>query len=379
MRRIVFAEEHQQYRETVRAFLLREATPHSECWEEAGYVDPAFWPKAAAAGLLGFQVPEAHGGAGIDDYRFNAVVDEELSYCDVVGDYLLLANDIVAPYLLDLTTAEQRMRWLPGFAAGTLVAAIAMSEPAAGSDLRGIQTVARREADSWVLNGTKTFVTSGIQAGLVIVFARVKPESGDGFGLFIIEEGMAGFSKGRKLSKVGRRATDTAELFLSDVRVAEENVLGEIGCGFQYLIRNLPRERLAMAISAVASAERALELTLDYARERQAFGKPIGSFQALRFALAEMKTEVEVGRAYVDRCLQAVVDGELTAAEAAGAKFWATELQNRVIDTCLQVHGGYGYMEEYPIARMWRDARVQRIYGGTNEIMREIVGRSLGF
>src|SRR6266851_996613 len=263
MRRTIFGDEHRQYRETVRAFLLREGAPNSERWEKAGCVDPQFWSRSAEAGLLGFQVPEAYGGAGIDDYRFNAIVDEELSYCDVVGDYLLLANDIIAPYLLDLTNEEQKRRWLPGFAAGTLVAAIAMSEPAAGSDLRGIQTVAQHDGGCWVLNGTKTFVTSGIQAQLVIVFARVRPESGDGFGLFMLEEGMPGFSKGRKLSKVGRRATDTAELFLAHVRVPEQNVLGEIGRGFRYLVRNLPRERLAMAVSAVASAERALDLTLD--------------------------------------------------------------------------------------------------------------------
>jgi alkylation response protein AidB-like acyl-CoA dehydrogenase len=379
MRRKIFDDEHRQFRDTVRAFLLREATSRSKDWEEAGYVDPTFWCQAAAAGLLGLAVPVKYGGSGLSDYRFNVIVDEEICYCDVVGDYPLLANDIVGPYLTDLTTEEQKARWLPAFANGTLVAAIAMSEPDAGSDLRGIHTQADSDGRDWVLNGTKTFVTSGIQAGVVIVFARVKPERGDGFGLFVVEEGMKGFTKGRKLSKIGRRASDTAELFMSEVRVPEENVLGEVGRGFEYLMRNLPRERLAMAVTAVASGERALELALAYAGERRAFGKPIGNFQAVRFALAEMKTELEVGRSYIDRCIAAANDGELTAAEAAGAKFWTTELQNRVIDTCLQIHGGYGYMEEYPIARMWRDARVQRIYGGTNEIMREIVGRSLGF
>jgi len=339
MRRKIFDDEHRQFRDTVHAFLLREATSRSKDWEEAGYVDPTFWCEAAAAGLLGLSVPVEYGGSGLTDYRFNVIVDEEMCYCDVVGDYLLLANDIVAPYLIDLTTEEQKARWLPAFANGTLVAAIAMSEPDAGSDLRGIQTQADPDGRDWVLNGTKTFVTSGIQAGMVIVFARVKPERGDGFGLFVVEDGMKGFTKGRKLPKIGRRATDTAELFMSEVRVPEENVLGEVGRGFEYLMRNLPRERLGMAVTAVASGERALELAVAYAGERRAFGRPIGNFQAVRFALAEMKTELEVGRSYIDRCIAAANDGELTAAEAAGAKFWTTELQNRVIDTCLQIHG----------------------------------------
>jgi acyl-CoA dehydrogenase len=379
VKRIIFDPEHDQFRSTVGAFLERVAVPQTDLWEAAGEVDRGFWPKAAEAGLLGFEVPKEFDGAGIRDFRFNAIVDEEVNYRGVVGDYLLLANDIVAPYLVDLTNERQKERWLPGFANGTLVVAIAMSEPAAGSDLRGIKTIAHRTSDGYCLRGSKTFVTSGIQADLVIVFARISGDAGDGFALFVVEAGMPGFGRGRKLSKIGRRATDTAELFFDDIVVPAENVLGEIGEGLHYLMRNLPRERLSMAVTAVANAEKAFELTRDYARDRIAFGKPIGSFQAIRFALADMSTELAVARAYIDRCVVAVNEDDLAAAEAAGAKYWTTELQNRVIDTCLQIHGGYGYIEDYPIARMWRDARAQRIYGGTSEIMREIVGRSLGF
>jgi acyl-CoA dehydrogenase len=375
MRRTIFEPEHDQFREVARSFLKRTAVPQIERWESDGMVDRDFWNQAATVGLLGFEVPVEHGGSGIHDFRFNAIVDEEVNYLLVPGDYLQLANDIVAPYLIDCTNDDQRRRWLAPFASGDLVVAIAMTEPGAGSDLRGIRTIARRDGNGFRVSGSKTFVTSGIQADLVIVFARVEPE---GFVLLGIEDGMSGFSRGRKLSKVGRRATDTAELFLDDVSVPFENVIGAVGNGLHLLMRNLPRERLSMAVTAVAAAEAAFQLTLTYTKERTAFGAPIGSFQAIRFMLAEMKTELEVARAYVDRCLVAANEGELTAAEAAGAKFWATELQNRVIDTCLQLHGGYGYMEEFPIARLWRDARVQRIYGGTNEIMREIVGRSLG-
>jgi alkylation response protein AidB-like acyl-CoA dehydrogenase len=378
MRRTIFEPEHDQFREAVRGFLLKEGVPHTQEWEQAGMVDRAFWRKAAEQGMVGFAVPEEYGGAGLDDFRFNAVVDEEVARTGTVGDNFSLVNDIVLPYLVDLTSDEQRQRWLPPLVRGDLVPAIAMSEPGAGSDLRAMQATARWDGSVWRLSGSKTFVTSGIQADLVIVAARCDRPGVDGYGLFVVEAGAEGFERGRKLEKVGRRAQDTAELFFDDVAVPEENVLGEPGEGLRYLMRNLPQERLGIAVTAVASAERALELTLEYARERQAFGRPIGSFQANRFLLAELQTEVRVGRAYIDRCIEAHVAGELDAAEAAGAKAWTTEMQFRVIDACVQLHGGYGYMEEYEIARMWRDARVQRIYGGTNEIMREIVGRSLG-
>src|SRR4051794_2574304 len=379
MKRTIFEDEHDDFRDAVRRFLLKEAVPHTDEWEAAGAVDRAFWPKAAAQGLVGFAAPEELGGAGLDDFRFNAVLDEEIAYSGVVGDYLNLLNDIIAPYLLDLTTPEQRRRWLPGVTAGETVCAIAMSEPGAGSDLRGMQSTATVQNGGYALSGSKTFVTSGITAGLVIVAAYVKGEPGvEGLGLFVVEEHMPGFTRGRKLDKVGHRGQDTGELFFDEVHVPRENVLGEPGRGLHYLMRNLPQERLSMAVYAVAAAERALDITLEYVRSRNAFGKPIGSFQANRFTLAELKTEIEVARAYVDRCLAAHTAGELTDVEAAGAKFWTTELQFRVMDRCVQLHGGYGYMEEYEIARMWRDARVTRIYGGTTGIMKEIVGRPLG-
>jgi alkylation response protein AidB-like acyl-CoA dehydrogenase len=379
MRRTIFDDVHHDFRESVRNFLTREAVPHTADWEAAGAVDREFFRKAAAQGLVGFPAPERFGGAGLDDFRFNAVLDEEIAYTGAVGDYLNLLNDIIAPYLLDLTTAEQQERWLPGVTSGDTLCAIAMSEPGAGSDLRGMTSTASRRNGHYVVNGSKTFVTSGISADLVIVAAHVKGEPGvEGLGLFVVEKDMPGFTRGRKLDKVGHRGQDTGELFFEDVEVPSQNVLGEPGRGLHYLMRNLPQERLSMAVYAVAAAERALDITLEYVRTRNAFGKPIGSFQANRFTLAEMATEIGIARAFVDRCIEAQTAGELTDVEAAGAKFWTTELQFRVMDRCVQLHGGYGYMEEYEIARMWRDARVTRIYGGTTEIMKEIVGRSLG-
>jgi acyl-CoA dehydrogenase len=378
MKRTIFSDVHDDFRAATRGFLEREAVPHTEEWEAAGIVDREFWPKAAAQGLLGFSAPEELGGAALSDFRFNAVVSEEVAYTAAAGDYLGLLNDIIAPYLLDLTTPAQRERWLPGVTSGETICAIAMSEPGAGSDLRGMSTTATRHNARYAVSGSKTFVSAGISADLVIVAAYVKEEGVDGMGLFVVEKDMPGFARGRKLEKVGRRAQDTGELFFDDVEVPLENVLGEPGRGLQYLMRNLAQERLSIAVSAVASAERALEITLDYAGTRNAFGRPVGTFQANRFALAEMATEVGIARVYIDRCIEAHGTGELSDAEAAAAKFWTTELQFRVIDRGVQLHGGYGYMEEYEIARMWRDARVTRIYGGTTEIMKEIVGRSLG-
>ena len=379
MRRTIFETEHDDFRETVGGFLRREAVPYADAWEEAGMVPRAFWEAAAAQGLVGFEAPEEYGGLGLRDFRFNAVIDEEVAYTGAVGDGFTMQNDIIAPYLLDLTNDEQKQRWLPPFVRGELIVAIAMSEPGAGSDLQAMAATARREGDEYVLSGTKTFVTSGIAADLVIVAARTKPEGGkDGFSLLAVERDAPGFERGRKLEKSGRWAQDTAELFFNDVRVPAENRLGEEGRGFRYLMGNLPRERLSMAVSAVAAAEHALEITLTYVKERTAFGKPVGSFQANRFALAELVTKVSAARAHVDRCISALLVDELTPAEAAGAKAWTTDLQCEVVDRCVQLHGGYGYMREYEISRLWRDARVQRIYGGTNEIMYEIVGRSLG-
>jgi acyl-CoA dehydrogenase len=379
MRRTIFEPEHDHFRESVGNFLRRAAAPHADAWEAAGEVPREFWLDAAKQGMVGFEVPEEYGGLGLEDFRFNAVIDEEVAYTGAVGDGFMMQNDILAPYLLDLTDDEQKQRWLPPFVTGELIAAIAMTEPGAGSDLQGMTCLARRDGDHYVLDGAKTFVTGGIVADLVIVAARTKPEGGkDGFSLFAVERDTPGFERGRKLEKSGRWAQDTAELFFDGARVPVENRLGEEGRGFRYLMVNLPRERLSMAVSAVAAAEHALEITLAYVKDRTAFGTPIGSFQANRFSLAELVTKTAVARTYVDRCIAALVAGELTPAEAAGAKAWTTDLQCEVVDRCVQLHGGYGYMREYEISRLWRDARVQRIYGGTNEIMYEIVGRSLG-
>ena len=378
MRRTVFETEHDQFREAVRAFLLREAVPHTRRWETDGVVDREFWTAAADQGLVGFAAPEEFGGAGLRDFRFNAVLDEEVVRTGTVGDGFSLTNDIVLPYYLDIADEDQQRRWLPGIVSGQTAIAIAMSEPGTGSDLRAISSTAVRVPGGWRLSGAKTFVTRGIQADLVIVAARIPEDDGGGYGLFVVADGQRGFERGRKLDKIGRRAQDTAELFFDDVRVPDSDILGEPGRGLHYLMRNLAQERLSMAVVAVASAEWALDAAVSYAKERRAFGSPIGSFQANRFRLAELATRVQTARVYVDRCIDAQNDGELTAAEAAGAKFSTTELEFEALDICLQMHGGYGYMEEYEVARRWRDCRVQRIYGGTNEIMREIVGRSLG-
>ena len=378
MKRTIFEPEHVQFREAVRAFLIKEAVPHSEEWEEAGMVDRGFWRRAAAQGLVGFAAPEEFGGGGLRDFRFNAVLNEEVVRTGTVGDGFSLTNDIVLPYFLDLADEAQQKRWLPDIVSGERTIAVSMSEPGTGSDLRAIKTTARREGSHWRITGSKTFVTSGMQADLVIVAARIPEDDGGGFGLFVVEDGQPGFERGRKLSKIGRKAQDTAELFFQNVEVQPENVLGEPGKGLRYLMANLAQERLSMAVVAVASAEYALDLALSYAKERRAFGSPIGSFQANRFTLAELSTKVQIARVFLDRCLDAHGNGELTAADAAGAKFWTTELEFEALDTCLQLHGGYGYMEEYEVARRWRDSRVQQIYGGTNQIMREIVGRSLG-
>jgi acyl-CoA dehydrogenase len=386
VRRTIFTAEHEQFRQLVRAFLEKECVPHTAEWLEAGVVSREAWRKAGELGLLGWMVPEEYGGLGIRDFRYSVVVAEEIAATGTQGIALALHNDVVAPYLTDLTTGEQRRRWLPGFVTGERLVAIAMSEPGAGSDLKQIRATARRVkgdgevgGDHYVLNGTKTFISNGILANLVIVVARTDPDAGHrGMSLLVVEDGFAGFERGRKLDKIGNRAQDTAELFFHDVRVPASNLLGDEGRGFYHLMRNLPQERLGIAVYAIAHADRAFQVTLEYAQDRHAFGRPIGGFQVNRFALAEMKTKLDVAHAYLDRCVQAAVAGELTADEAAGAKWWATELQWEIVDRCLQLHGGYGYINEYEIARLWRDARVQRLYGGTTEIMKEIVGRGLG-
>lgn len=379
-RREIFTAEHDDFRAAVRDFLIKEAVPHRDDWERAGMPDRDFWRKAAAQGFVGFELPEEYGGLGLDDYRFNVVLAEEACYAGLLNDSFTLQNDVIVPYLNDLTTDEQRERWLRRFTAGDLIVAIGMTEPGTGSDVRAIGTRANRIDGGFVVNGSKTFITHGLQADLVIAAVRTGTDARGRAELTLlgIEASMDGFERGRKLDKVGRHAIDTAELFFNDVFVPAENVIGTEADGFRHLTRNLPRERLGVAVVAVAAAEHALALTLDYVKERSAFGTPIGSFQVNRHALARLTTEVKAARVYVDRCIVAQNERTLTPAEAAGVKAWTTELQWQVTDRCLQLHGGYGYMEEYEIAREWRNARVQRIYGGTTEIMWEIVGRSLG-
>ncbi len=379
MQRDIFEAEHDAFRDAVRTFLAREAVPHHERWEADGQVDRAVWKAAGSAGLLGTDVPEEYGGGGVPDFRYNAVITEEISRAGTSGLGFSMQNDVTAPYLLRLATDEQKRRWLPGFCSGEIITAIAMTEPGAGSDLQGIATTARRTAEGdWVLNGAKTFITNGIHADLVIVVAKTDPDAGSrGFSLLVVERGMAGFERGRRLKKVGLKAQDTAELSFTDVHVPADNLLGEEGNGFVHLMQNLAQERLSIAVSAIAGAARALELTLAYTKERRAFGSPVASFQNTRFEMAEMDTEVTVTQVFVDRCIGQHVESGLSATDAAKAKWWATDVQKRVIDRCVQLHGGYGYMLEYPIARAFVDARVQSIYGGTNEIMKEIIGRSL--
>lgn len=379
MEQHLYERDHEEFRELCREFLTREAVPHHERWEADGIVDREVWRRAGAAGLLGMDVDPEYGGGGQRDFRFNAVLDEEIVAAGCTGLGFGLHNDVVAPYLTELTTDDQRKRWLPGFCSGDLVTAIAMSEPGAGSDLAGIRTSAVRDGDSWVLNGQKTFITNGELADLVVVVVRTAPEQGaHGVSLVAVESGTPGFSRGRRLAKVGLRANDTAELFFDDCRVPAENLIGTENHGFYHLMANLPRERLSIAVAAVAAAERLLAVTLDYARSRQAFGRPIGAFQHNRFLLAELDTEVTIARTFVNHCVAEYDAGRLSVTDAAKAKWWTTELQNRVADRCVQLHGGYGYMLEYPVAKAWLDGRVQTIYGGTTEIMKEIIGRGLG-
>jgi alkylation response protein AidB-like acyl-CoA dehydrogenase len=379
MRRTVFEAEHEQFREVVREFLAREVAPHAQAWEAAGIVDREVYRAAGKHGVIGFNVPEQFGGGGVADFRFNAVVAEELATAGPGTPAFTLHNDIVAPYLVSLGSPEQQQRWLPGFAAGDLIGAIAMSEPGAGSDLAGVRTHAERDGDDWILSGSKTFISSGINSDLVIVVTRTDPTAGHrGFSLLVVERDMPGFSRGRNLEKIGQKSQDTAELFFDQVRVPAANVLGQEGRGFYHLMHNLPAERLSIAVSAVAGARAVFDETVTYAKNRTAFGQPIGAFQHNRFVLAELDTELDLARTYVDRCLEGTLTGDLTAVEAAKAKWWTTELQKRVVDACVQLHGGYGYMLEYPVARAYLDARVQTIYGGTTEIMKEIIGRDLG-
>ncbi len=379
--RMLFEEPHTLFRAAFRRFVEREISPHNARWEAAGIVDRELFLAAGRGGFLAMAVPEEHGGAGVDDFRFNLIIAEELAQAGVnaAGLSLTLHNDIVLPYLLKYTTPEQQRRWLPGVARGEIITAIAMTEPGAGSDLAAIRTTAIRDGDCYVLNGVKTFITNGINADLVVVAAKTDPtQRHRGISLLVVERGTEGFERGRKLAKIGQQAQDTAELYFTDCRVPAANLLGQEGEGFRYLVRNLPQERLSIAMTAVAASAWALEQTLTYAKEREAFGQPIGSFQHNRFVLAELRTELELAQVFVDRCVLALNDGTLTAEQAAMAKWWCTELQKRTLDRCLQLFGGQGYMSENPVARAYLDARVTTIYGGTTEIMKEIIGRAMG-
>ncbi|MEY4173642.1 MAG: hypothetical protein RI900_807 [Actinomycetota bacterium] len=381
MRRTGFTDDHEMFRQAFRSFIEREAVPHNERWEQQGIVDRSFFAAAGAAGFLAMDAPTELGGGGVRDFRYNQIISEEFQYAGVNagGLGLTLHNDICLPYFLHQTDDDQRRRWVPGIAAGTSITAVAMTEPGIGSDLASMTTTAVRDGDHYVVNGSKTFITNGINADLVITAVKTDPSLRHaGISLLVLERGMPGFERGRNLEKVGLHAQDTAELFFDDVRVPVRNRLGEEGQGFRYLTSNLAQERLSIAIAGVAAARAAFEWSLSYAKERKAFGQPVGAFQHNRFALAEMSTEIEVAQAFVDACVSALNDGELTVDDAARAKWWCTELQGRVIDAGVQLHGGYGYMLEYPIARAYADARVTRIYGGTTEIMKEIIGRSLG-
>ncbi len=381
MERTLFEPEHEELRASFRAWLDKEVVPHYLEWEEAGIVPHDVFVEAGRHGFVGMAIPEEHGGGGVDDFRYNQVIDEEIQLAGVGGAGLGLSlhNDICLPYFLTYCTEEQQQRWLPGIASGELVTAIAMTEPGIGSDLASMKTSAIRDGDAYVVNGSKTFITNGINADLVITAVKTDPtQKHKGMSLLILERGMEGFERGRNLDKLGLHSQDTAELFFNDVHVPASNLLGDEGQGFLQLVHNLPQERLSIAVAAVAAARAALGWTLDYTKERTAFGQPVGTFQNSRFVLAEIATEVEVGQAFVDQCVVALNEGALTAEEAAMAKWWTTELQKRVVDRCLQLHGGYGYMMEYPIARAYADARITTIYGGTTEIMKEIIGRSMG-
>ncbi|WP_432173480.1 acyl-CoA dehydrogenase family protein [Streptomyces sp. Tue6028] len=378
MKRQLYTEDHEAFRAIVRTFLEKEVLPHYAQWEKNGIVPRELWRAAGRQGLLGLAVGEEYGGGGNSDYRYSAVLAEEFGRAYAAGFAIGLHNDMIGPYLTSLATDEQKRRWLPGFCSGEIVTAIAMTEPGAGSDLQGIRTTAEDQGDHWVLNGSKTFISNGINADLVIVVARTTPEGGaHGMSLLVVERGMEGFERGRNLDKIGQKSQDTAELFFNDVRVPKKNLLGDLNGAFLHLMTNLAQERVTIAVAAVAGAERLLEITTRYVKEREAFGRPLAGVQHVRFEIAEMATECAVTRAFLDRCVEEHAGGALDAVHASMAKWWATELQKRVADRCLQLHGGYGYMTEYPIARAFADGRVQTIYGGTTEIMKEIIGRSL--
>jgi alkylation response protein AidB-like acyl-CoA dehydrogenase len=380
MQRSLYEADHEAYRETVREFLAREVVPHQHDWDRDRWIDRAVFARAAKAGIYALQIGEQYGGADEPDYRYRMIVCEEVARINALsfGLTVSLQDDLVLHYLLDLTNDDQKQRWLPGFAAGELIGALAMTEPGAGSDLRGMRTSARRDGDTWILNGQKTFISSGIMADVVVVAARTNPEGGShAFSLFVVERDTPGFERGRKLDKIGLPAQDTAELYFRDAQVSSANMLGEMGNGLQYLMSHLPRERLGVTAKSMATTRAIFDMTVEYCQQRKAFGGPLTDKQHVRFELAEMATEIDIAQAYVDRSVLVYNAGELTPVDAAKGKWYLSELQKRVIDRCLQLHGGYGYMAEYPVARAYVDTRVQTIYGGTTEIMKEIIGRDI--
>jgi len=373
----IFTAEHELFRDQVRKFVAREIAPLHAQWEKDKRVPKEVWRKAGEAGLLCMTMPEEYGGAGADVLH-SIILGEELARVAATGPGFGLHSDIIAPYINNVGSEEQKKKWLPRMASGETIAAIAMTEPGAGSDLQNIKTTAKRDGNHFVINGQKTFISNGQNADLIVVVAKTDPKEGaKGTTLFLVEAEREGFRRGRNLEKIGRRAQDTSELFFDNVRVPPENMLGGEGQGFMALMRELPRERMLIATNALASIDAALATTLDYVKQRKAFGKAIIEFQNSKFKLAEMKTEALVARTFVEHCLRLLMDGKLDVTTAAMAKLFCTDLQGRIVDECLQLHGGYGYMWEYPIARLWADARVQRIFGGANEIMKELIGRSL--
>ena len=378
--RDLFDAEHEAYRESFRRFLHSEVVPYAQEWSDAGIVPRELFTKSAEHGFLAMDVPEEYGGNGVDDWRFNVVLTEEAAYSGV-GDAMMgtgLHTDIVLPYLMASATEEQRQRWLPGVASGELILAIAMTEPGTGSDLAAIKTSAKADGNDYIINGAKTFITNGINADLVIVAARTNEHPHKGLSLFVVERGMEGFERGKQIEKIGQHASDTAELFFNDVRVPAENMLGPEGSGFIQLVSRLVPERISLAVGAIAGCESALQTTIDYVKERHAFGKPISSFQNTRFVLADLKAKVVTTRCFVDRCIVRYCEGTATVEEAAMAKWLTSDLLGEVTDAGVQLHGGYGYTTDYPISKAWVDARILRIYAGTNEIMKELVGRSMG-
>jgi alkylation response protein AidB-like acyl-CoA dehydrogenase len=380
MERNIFNDEHLMFRDSFRRFIEKEITPNYLDWERNGIVPRELFALAGKNGFLCMQAPQQYGGGGIIDFRYNAIIGEELMYAGTGGAGLgfTLHNDIALPYFLELTTDEQKQRWLPGICSGELITGIAMTEPQIGSDLASMSTTAIKDGDHYVVNGSKTFITNGINADLIITAVKTDPSlKHKGMTLMVLERGMKGFERGRNLEKIGLHSQDTAELFFTDVQVPATNVLGKVGEGFLNLVRNLAQERLSIAIAGIAAAKAALQWTVAYTKDRKAFGQPISSFQNSKFKLAEIATEVEIGQVFVDRCTEQLNEGKLAAEEAAMAKWWCTELQKRTVDTCVQLHGGYGYMMEYPIARAYSDARITTIYGGTTEIMKEIIGKKI--